>query len=309
MSGSLARGANRYQPLSNSPKSPSREPQNERERQRTPVKSLFGPDQQQQQMAAPADRPAWLNDLVSEFSQRTDASIAAAFTSLEDKLGKHIGVTNDLATRALEVGTAAQAELRSIREQKYSEYDLMQREKTLCMAGVSLGLSAEEEKRPHLRRKAAREKVEGILTTVISGEHWEVFDVETYQCTKGPNRGKHNVRFTVFKHEEAALIMQQKNALRQKGHPVWVWLTKEEAANKQIVRDSADFQAAVKAVMGKPKGAGYWVGWELDRAYVVLEGARTTLTAESVRLRQAAAASAAAAAAGGVGCSMQVDRA
>lgn len=134
-------------------------------------------------------------------------------------------------------------------------------------------------------------------------------DVQQYRCDeKGQHKGKHIIAFTVMKVEEARMIKDNKQQLRQEGYPVREWCTDEDLAIRRVIRGNAEFQKAAEEVKKHPNTRGYTMRFEMDRGFTVVARVRTYWTIESIKQQAAQAAAAAAAAAGGQGgAPMQVD--
>jgi hypothetical protein len=244
-----------------------------------------------------------------------DTTIDTKLNNFRAVVDQQIGAVNDTAIRAVELASGADAVAKQVKQQQeqtnYSPYNLMQRGKVWTAGPFLLGLTQEQQRDPLQRAQAANTAVTAALGSVIKSEpavHWELFDVMVYEIRKGVNAGKSNVVFAVLKAEDAELIRRHRAALQsQKGLSFRTWLTDEELSNKKKVWEHPAFTAAVQQVRSKPRGTrGYTMGWELDRAFTVVAGARTYWSADSIQQASAqvaagAGAGVAAAAAGGAG--------
>jgi hypothetical protein len=112
-----------------------------------------------------------------------------------------------------------------------------------------------------------------------------VIVVEVSGC-RGKDRGLHRAVFTMPQVDVAQLILTNREKLKQKQRGgqaevevrVWVDLTEQERANKQLIQNHTAYKEAKKRIVDeREKGniAQFALGWGLDRAYTVEAGVRT----------------------------------
>jgi len=217
-----------------------------------------------------------------------------------------VALANATALQAVTVATAAEATAKGVQKlmfnAKYASSNLIERKKRMAISPLEIGSQQQG------LIEAARSVLVGVLASG-TGEpqpHWEPHDIEVIPM-KGKQQGKYIVLFKVQTKEDADLIMRKKQQLKQRHTELFVrvWLDKEEADNKQKVMSHLAFKEAQAIVLGKPKHtAGYKMGWDLDRAFTIINGQKTYWHADDLQ-QSAAQEGAAGGAAGGDGAMEQ----
>lgn len=194
------------------------------------------------------------------------------------------------------MATAAEATAKGVQKQlydaKYARNNVLERNKRMVISPMTLDQQLLEQKGP---REAARTALVGVLgrATGEPQQHWEPIDIQVIPM-KGKQQGKHMVIFKMLDDADVQLIMSKKGKLKQGNAELFirVWLDQEEAANKKIVMAHPAFKEAKDIVFSKPKHTeGYRMGWDLDRAYTIINGQKTYWHADDLkRAAQAGAA-------------------
>lgn len=264
-----------------------------RDRHRSPWKlgSALGKGGAAADAAAPSDpssgvllAPEALAQIQSLFQQGFEFNIKP--------LAEQIAAGNATALQAVAVATAAEAVAKGVQKQlyaeKYARRNVMEREKTISISPLKIVFGERQD-----RSEAACKAVLGVLGkyTGEPQEYWqELLSDFVIIPQKGKQQGKYTVTFKVQKWEDARLIMKssKKEQFQQGQQKLYtrVWLEQHEADNKKRILQHPAFREASDIIFSKPQnmpGKVYKMGWDLDRAYTIIDGVKTYWYADDLQ--------------------------